>query len=103
MEIRCYGFDYHSEPAAVIWFGRSIPTCQTRNGEIPTLPPTGVAGGRPLIEALHDEARSKAESLGHIALTVGELCERGSDVPAAPAVSSGAGTPFGGRTRLYDT
>jgi hypothetical protein len=73
MEIRCYGFDYHSEPASVIWFGR--PIVFERANQATPMPPIGLAGNKPLIEALHDEARSKLEAFGHVRLTADELRE----------------------------
>ena len=71
MEIRCYGFDYLSFPATLIWRGRQI--VQARGAAAEPLPARRTAGQPPLIEALNAEiARSTAE-LGRKRLTYHEL------------------------------
>jgi hypothetical protein len=73
MQIRCYGFDFSSQPASIIWFGRPIVFERANQGS--PLPPPELAGSKPLIEALQDEARRQNEALGHLRLTVHELRE----------------------------
>jgi hypothetical protein len=73
MEVRCYGFDYNSVPAALIWHGRQIVQDVAARAEplpSPTEPPRA-----PLIELLANEQRARAGQFAGLKLTVDELRE----------------------------
>jgi hypothetical protein len=71
MEARCYGFDYHSFPAAFIWRGRNIITDIAARSE--PLPDPAMTGRAPVIQLLADEAAEQAKRAGGMRLTVDEL------------------------------
>ncbi len=71
MEIRCYGFDYNSIPAALIWHGRQIVRDAAAQAE--PLPSPAEPPRAPLIELLADEQRARAEQFAGLRLTVDEL------------------------------
>lgn len=71
MEARCYGFDYHSFPAAFIWRGRNIITDIAARSE--PLPDPAMTGRAPVIQLLADEAAEQAKRAGGMKLTVDEL------------------------------
>ena len=73
MELRCYGFDYHSLPAALIWHGRNVVTDLAEGSE--PLPDPGTAGRAPVIELLAEEASEQVERAGGMRLTIDELRE----------------------------
>jgi hypothetical protein len=73
MEVRCYGFDYHSFPAAVIWHGRNIVTDRAARSE--PLPDPAMTGRAPIIQLLAEEAANQAKRVGDMRLTIDELRE----------------------------
>lgn len=73
MEIRCYGFDYNSVPAALIWHGRQI--VQDIAAQAEPLPNSVDPPRTSLIELLATEQKARAERLGGLQLTVDELRE----------------------------
>jgi hypothetical protein len=73
LEARCYGFDYHSFPAAFIWHGRNIVTDLAARSE--PLPDPTMTGRAPAIQLLADEAAEQAQRAGSITLTIDELRE----------------------------
>lgn len=73
MEVRCYGFDYHSFPAAIIWHGRNIVTDLAARSE--PLPDPAMTGRAPLIQFLADEAANQAKRAPGMRLTIDELRE----------------------------
>jgi hypothetical protein len=71
MEVRCYGFDYNSIPAALIWHARQIVqdiAAQTEPLPNPTGPPRAS-----MIELLAAEQRARADQFAGLKLTIDEL------------------------------
>ena len=73
MEVRCYGFDYLSFPAAVIWHGRNIVTDLAAKSE--PLPDPAMTGRASVIQVLAEEAANQARRAGAMRLTIDELRE----------------------------
>jgi hypothetical protein len=73
MEVRCYGFDYHSFPAAIIWHGRNIVTDLAARSE--PLPDPAMADRAPLIQLPANEAANQAKRAPGMRLTIDELRE----------------------------
>jgi hypothetical protein len=71
MEIRCYGFDYHSLPAAFIWHGRDIVIDLAARSE--PLPDPAMTGRAPVIQLLAEAAAERAKQAEGIRLTVHEI------------------------------
>lgn len=71
MEVRCYGFDYHSFPAAFTWYGRNIVTDLATHSE--PFPDPAMTGRSPLIQLLAEAAGERAKQAGGVRLTVHEL------------------------------
>ncbi len=71
MEVRCYGFDYHSFPAAFIWHGRNIITDIAARSE--PLPDPAMTGRAAVVQLLAEEAAEQAKRAGGMRLTVDEL------------------------------
>lgn len=71
MEVRCYGFDYHSLPAALIWHGRNIVIDLAARSE--PLPDPEMAGRAPVIQLLAEAAVARAEQAEGIRLTIHEI------------------------------
>jgi hypothetical protein len=73
MEVRCFGFDYNSLPAALIWHGRQIVRDVAAQAE-PL--PSATDSPRPsLIELLAKEQRARADESAGLKLTADELRE----------------------------
>jgi hypothetical protein len=103
MEMRCYGFDYNSFPAAFIWHGRDIVTDLAIRSE--PLPDPAMTGRAPVIQLLAEAAAERAGRAKHMRLTIDELRDarlrHAADVGpwdkftellmAAPAEGSGEG------------
>jgi hypothetical protein len=73
MDMRCYGFDYHSFPAALIWHGGSIVAEVA--GKSDPLPDPSMTGRAPLIQLLSEHAAKQSDRVAGIRLTVHELRE----------------------------
>ncbi len=71
METRCYGFDYHSFPAAFIWHGRDIVTDLATRSE--PLPDPAMTGRAPVIQLLAEAAAERAGKPRQVRLTIDEL------------------------------
>jgi hypothetical protein len=71
LEMRCYGFDYFSFPATLIWRGRQIVQARAAGAE--PLPAAPAAGQPPLIEALNADIARRNDELGDLRLTYDEL------------------------------
>lgn len=71
MEVRCYGFDYHSLPAAFIWHGRDIVTELATRSE--PLPDPAMTGRAPVVQLLAEAAARRAGRATHVRLTIDEL------------------------------
>jgi hypothetical protein len=74
MEMRCYGFDYHSFPATFIWRGRAI--VDEVAGKSEPMPDPAMTGRAPLIQLLAEHAAEQAAGSAGVRLTVDELRER---------------------------
>ncbi len=82
MERRCYGFDYHSFPAAFIWHGRTIVVELAAHAQ--PLPDAAATGRAPLIQLLSEAATERARESAGVRLTVDEL--RGARVEHAAKI-----------------
>jgi hypothetical protein len=71
MEVRCYGFDYHSLPAAFIWHGRNTVIDLAARSE--PLPDPEMTGRAPVIQLLAEAAAKRAEQAEGIRLTIHEI------------------------------
>jgi hypothetical protein len=71
MEVRCYGFDYHSFPGAFIWHGRDIVMDLAIRSE--PLPDPAMTGRGPAIQLLAEAAAKRAEQARRFRLTIDEL------------------------------
>ena len=71
MEVRCYGFDYHSFPGAFIWHGRDIVTDLATRSE--PLPDPAMTGRAPAIQLLAEAAAKRAGQAKRFRLTIDEL------------------------------
>jgi len=73
MEVRCYGFDYNSLPAAAIWHGRTIVLDLAADSQ--PLPPASTTARAPLIQLLAEAQASRPAQLAGLKLTVDEIRE----------------------------